>query len=345
MFRPPQITSTAPQAPARQDKRLALATEKAEELRDELMFSTPDFAPADTFGGPVAGYVFSTRQGKTGYFRDHIPVATENAEQNNVAAARVPPTLPILLQAHVPVQPTDRQRQSDAKAKKTRRRDGHGPLPPCPHVTTLKEEDGWRKTGLLAIDSLNSNSFHSATTARATSSADALVLQETKVKKAKSDWIRAEARKDGWRAEMSAAAPAGGHAASGGVAVLVKSAYGLRTVPATELATEANRAVITETTFLGGCVLASVYLRHTEGPSPENLAIMDDVASSLAAAGPDWVMAMDANMPPEVMTASGWPDLLQAKLFHCNADTCGDANFDYFLVSNSLARLVYGLGC
>ena len=81
---------------------------------------------------------------------------------------------------------------------------------------------------------------------------------------------------------------------------MVKSCFGLPHLPGTELKREQHRAVITETTFLNGCALISVYLMHSEGPSPENMAIMDDVASSVAAGGPRWILAMDANMPPNV---------------------------------------------
>ena len=72
----------------------------------------------------------------------------------------------------------------------------------------------------------------------------------------------------------------------------------------------ASSAIVAETTVLGGISVISAYLRHSEGASPDNLRIVEELAASIIAAGPDWVLAMDANMAPEALRATNWEELI-----------------------------------
>ena len=105
----------------------------------------------------------------------------------------------------------------------------------------------------------------------------------------------------------------------------------------TLLIDEPHRACMASTTLADGCVLGSMYLHDSEGPSPQNLALLEDMASILATANGRWILGMDANMPPEVLEQTGWPQLVQGHIVHCGAPTCMNSNYDYFVIRSYLA--------
>ena len=173
------------------------------------------------------------------------------------------------------------------------------------------------------------------------SAADAILLQETKTKEAGLGELKGKARKNGWRTTASPAADGAANSASGGVAVMVRTCFGLRDLPGTEIEGNENRGVLAETTLLGGTVLISAYLRHSEGPSPCNKQLIDQLTASILSAGPNWILAMDANMEPDLLRTTGWEKAVGGTIFSSGQPTCNSSNYDYFLVSNSLRHNVH----
>ena len=101
LFNPPASDDRAkPAAKKRADKLCEKAVRKADELREELLFSTPDFAQQGQFGGAVEGYIFSTRVGKTGYYRDTPTAPTNNGTSAEDVASCFAP-VPIAIQHHL----------------------------------------------------------------------------------------------------------------------------------------------------------------------------------------------------------------------------------------------------
>ena len=70
---------------------------------------------------------------------------------------------------------------------------------------------------------------------------------------------------------------------------------------------------------------------------------MEEAAALVATARRPWIIAMDANMEPDKLEATGWPELAGVKLVHTHAPTCGASNFDMFMVGGGLQRAVVGV--
>ena len=94
-------------------------------------------------------------------------------------------------------------------------------------------------------------------------------------------------------------------------------------------------------TAMGGIFMVSVYLKHTEGMSADNAAILDDLAASLATLNKPWIIGGDFNMSPEDLSASGWPAMVRGKVCAPLHNTCYSNRYDYFIVSESLAGAVH----
>ena len=85
--------------------------------------------------------------------------------------------------------------------------------------------------------------------------------------------------------------------------MFTKKCFGLEKFDALEIPSEPHRAVFTHTTALGGCTVISLYLRHSEGLSPENKTILEKLAAALSLVEGRWIVACDANMPPDVLAS------------------------------------------
>ena len=88
--------------------------------------------------------------------------------------------------------------------------------------------------------------------------------------------------------------------------------------------------------------MVSLYLRHSEGMSPENARILEAVAARLALHNGPWVLAGDFNMTPQQLALSGWPDIVQGRVVQPVGPTCNDRVIDFFVVSHHLASSVVG---
>ena len=86
--------------------------------------------------------------------------------------------------------------------------------------------------------------------------------------------------------------------------------------------------------------MMSSYFKHSEGLSPGNLDSLEQLAILLYAYRSPWILAADFNMDPETLAASGWLELVGGTIMHSNQPTCGNANYDYFVVGGGLQRAV-----
>jgi hypothetical protein len=111
----------------------------------------------------------------------------------------------------------------------------------------------------------------------------------------------------------------------------------------TEEFPEPQRACAAEATLANGCVLVSLYLRHSEGATPENVALMEEVAAFVSSVRRPWIVGMDANMSPDELERTGWPALTGGTLFCTQDPTCGDSFYDLFLLGGGMERTVVGV--
>ena len=210
-------------------------------------------------------------------------------------------------------------------------------------IIVHSDDNEWRAQGLWAIDTLNPTSFRGSQSFRAKTSADIIVLQETKALPCDSQSLRSGAAQNNWRIEMNAARPGKHGSRSGGTAVLAKKCFGLEKTDALEIPSEPHRAVFTHTTALGGCTVISLYLRHGEGLSPENKNILEELAAALSLIEGRWIVASDVNMPPDVLASSGWPDMVQGVISHCGRPTSSANNIDYFITDKATADCIHAV--
>ena len=90
----------------------------------------------------------------------------------------------------------------------------------------------------------------------------------------------------------------------------------------------------------GGVHVISVYLRHSEGLSQENITILDAVACFIDTLRGPWLITGDFNMEPDVLRSSGWTQVIGGQLHVAEQGTCNDRKYDYFVVDQALSPYV-----
>ena len=93
----------------------------------------------------------------------------------------------------------------------------------------------------------------------------------------------------------------------------------------------------------GGIYSFTVYLRHSEGLSPENMVLLDYTAAALGALKGPWVIGGDWNLSPQVLADSKWLQIVDGVVFATQLDTCNDNVYDFFVVHRSIAQAVVGV--
>ena len=155
-----------------------------------------------------------------------------------------------------------------------------------------------------------------------------------------------EARRHGWSPVFTAAHPTSGTSGSGGNVVLTRKGTGIAAMErvGVRTATQHRLAVAwVDAVVRGGLYCASVYLRHSEGMSEANQAILEEVAVALQCLGGPWIVAGDWNLSPSVLAHSRWPEMVDGVIFATELPTCNESVYDYFVVHRSLARAVVGV--
>ena len=326
-------------------KRQQLEDEEYQGITAKAQLETPSMIPASAFLGLVPGYVYTTRERVTAYYADEqqaqAPHAADDMRPAEAHAVPISINDCLLLSRDGNLSANQNVQTKNGKKRKSFRRHFVGPHARPPQHDTIGA-DWWADQGLWAVDTLNAGSFNSSAHYRAHSSADAVVLQETKTTEDAQDAMRKEAARHGWKM-VSTAARRGSHGGrSSGAAVMTKARLALDEKRGLKLQAEPHRAAFADTSVAEGCTLISCYLRHSEGLSADNQVLLEQLAGELAQIDGPWIVGMDGNMDPEILQSSRWPDLVGAVLIAPDAPTCGDARLDYFAVSKDLAPAVLG---
>ena len=258
------------------------------------------FRAADAYRGPLSGYVFTSRDGAVGYYRDG-------------AAAASGPRIALHLDALVPpaVDGTDpacgggrthgarrprHARGADGKRLRARaagrRPCSAEPTSPCAGHGELGDL-GWKSRGMWLVVTSNPNSW---TTAEArvlpATAADTLLLQETKLcGTAGVDKVSRRGRHFGWNATASEAHRTAADRASGGCMVAVRRGCGITPHTAVKDGFRHRFHVAWAAALMrGGVHLGSVYLRDSEGLSEGNLLILQEIAAVVRQLRGPWIL-------------------------------------------------------
>ena len=270
-------------------------------------------SPSPEFVGRIDGFIFTTGDHGTGYYRDGM--ARRSCSQRLILADLVPPPTPLgSALASMPqavslntVSVTKPARARRAKLPDGRRR----PLPSrrkraildsqCEGSggaclpTGLIEDRWWPSKGLWAIDTANGNSWQTLTPAVVSrSKADVLLAQETKIFHTdRLEAAKITAMQNGWNPVLSAAHRTAAAMGTGGGAVMVRKGSGIADLT-NDLIREGMRHRIciswVDAVVRGGIYMVSLYLRDSEGMSETNMALLEEVAAALSTLRGPWII-------------------------------------------------------
>ena len=204
-----------------------------------------------------------------------------------------------------------------------------------------------RKHKLLAIDSLNPNSWTNAEEYLKHTAADLALVQETKIPATAKNETESTIRRNGWRMAISACGkgPLGGNSA--GVAVGCRNHIGMREahpdfgVPELEQRLTIKKV---DCAARGGLNLGSCYLVSGIGISaPQNLDLLHCLVGMLKRISGPWIIGGDFNGTPEELVANGWLKLVGGKIHRPVMPTCGERCLDFFVVSACITDDIDGV--
>ena len=316
---------------------------------------TGNFTAAQSFCGSVDGYKYATGELGTGYYDDPKP-----PPPTQICLAEIRPTAPIFDMTVGGAQWSKRRTNPNG----TRHRGGRPlawkqsvafgggttedyekasrvAIPMGAQATHVEIDDQWpQKAGLWSIDSSNANSWESARTVMAKSSADIELLQELKVHDPQTLMSAVSAAKhEGWKLRPTLAHKTAADLGTGGVAVACRKHIGI--IDNTELLVPEglrHRICVSHIGAIckGGIHFISLWLRHTEGLSEENLMILYAVAKILTKIKGVWIIGGDWNITPAVLTASKWLHVVGGYLAAPQANTCHGSTYDFFVTHQDL---------
>ena len=93
----------------------------------------------------------------------------------------------------------------------------------------------------------------------------------------------------------------------------------------------------------GGIHCGSIWLYDTQGLSEANMALREEAAVALRLCQGEWILGGDWNIPPELLKASKWLEMVDGVIFATPLPTCNDSTYDFFVVHSSLAHAVAGV--
>ena len=170
-------------------------------------------------------------------------------------------------------------------------------------ATVNLDDDGHRKMGLWALDTVNPNAWPGAAEVLASSAADFIAVQEAKVELEEKQNKEAAAKGQGWRVSINACAFGDGGGKSAGVAVGCRKHMGMDESFADEELPEELRGRFTVKRIgavcKGGMHVASAYLHSSLGVKHKmNLDLLQAFAGVLSTLKGPWVLAADFQCTP-----------------------------------------------
>jgi len=305
--------------------------------------------PSSFFAGQAPGYVYTTRDGVPGYYKDLQPaVMTRQIIHLDVLVPRSLTAVDL-----EPPQPCAHRR--DPSGRRCRRGRGApaseeaaAKIPAIATGLTTWEDLDWRKAGLWALDTCNPSSMTSAEKfVLPRSSADFISLQETKrLGAAGSEGVARSAAAAGWNCSATPALRCDSDFASGGVAVAARSGIGVRAPDHIGVSSAIQHRIhVAKISALlkGGFFSLSVYLQDGVGLSELNLSLLQEVACVAKSLNGPWVLAGDFNLEPSVLAASGFLQLAGGHIVAPKHATCHNSVYDYFVVSDAFLPCVRGI--
>ena len=304
------------------------------------------FRYAKTFAGPLPGYVFTTRDQGTGYY--FIDLGESRSTLISLdALVNWTSSNPNRQQYGWVRRPRHARRPDGRRIRKNRRKRGPSSLalPPCSGHGELAD-NWWKMESLWAIVTSNPNSWTTAEGRVLPSThADALLLQETKLSGdlgvAK---VARRGRALGWNATASMAHRTAADKCSGGCVVAVRRGNGI--VPH-EIVKHGFRhrfhIAWVATILKGGLHLGSVWLRDSEGLSPENLLILQEVAAVISQVRGPWILGGDWNLTPQTLQTTNWLQMVGGVIVAPSSPTCHASTYDFFVVCKGLESSVAGV--
>jgi len=305
--------------------------------------------PAQSFSGAIPGFVFTTRDGVTGYF----PEWPRAADRPRLCLEELVP--PPVSDVATPFgrSPAERRRNAEGVRIRPKRRccpplDEVADAFQCPGHSERAVSD-WQSRGLFAVDSSNANSWETAKShILAVSAADVVLAQEVRmVGDAGVSAVKTSGRALGWNCCASPAVPNAAGPASGGCAVAARRGTGI-----TEHADGEDFPFVfrhrfhmahVSTILRGGIHIGSIYLKDAVGLDEGNMDVLQAVAGLLKVLVGPWIVGGDWNVPPAALLASGWLALVGGVLVAQEDPTCGANNYDYFVVAKGLLPSIAGI--
>ena len=205
-----------------------------------------------------------------------------------------------------------------------------------------------RTKGWWAFDTANPNALNGATEYLATTGADFVAAQETKVEEADVKEKEQAIKGKGWRAAISPCIRGSGGGKSSGVAVACRNHLGMA-----ESFDDAEFPAVLKGRFSvkhiwavckGGIHFASGYLWCSIGlKHGKNQDYLQAVAGVLRTLRGPWIFAADFQNTPEELEATGWLKLVGGKIVAPTVPTCGKRVIDFFFVSQDLPEAIMGI--
>ncbi len=217
------------------------------------------------------------------------------------------------------------------------------------HNTSDGDKDG-EQLFALTIETANTTGWRGLQRRLATTTAHALLAQETWITQDAVPAASAWALRRGWKSVWTAATPGPNGGASGGTAIFVRSHLGLRYPPDGSHEWCQGRAVagVIDAPGHRPMLLVSCYLVHGIGPAQANLDLLAAIGRRKQAMTGDYEMVVggDMNMEPPDFATTGFDSQLNATLLI--PSTCrgtfraakAASLLDYFVVTNRAAAAV-----
>jgi len=199
-----------------------------------------------------------------------------------------------------------------------------------------------RDQGWWTVEAVNPNAWPAAREYMHRTSADVVLVAETKVPAQETALAEQVARGDKWNVALQPCVVSAVGGRSSGVAVGVRKHIGLSMPTSFEAAEHyqmPGRFTLRRIGAIckGGVHVGSVYLKDTIGVHAQhNLDTLHGMMLALKAVRGPWCVGGDWNCTPEELEATGWLKLVGGVIKAPPTPTCNGRVIDFFVVSSSL---------